>query len=410
MVNALGGRLRTLGVNPPSLNPETLKSLAQRNTGLHDFGSNDEPGLDEALSMLCNSLEQEARLTTFGRIAMRGLITSSLANRLKVIDWARQHPEVREQEIRAPWIILGLPRTGTTLLSILLGLDPAVRPLLSWEAAGPVPPPNLATAAEDPRIAGTAKMFAQLHELNPPVAAMHPIGATMATECVTLLIFALRTLTFETQFYAPTYGAWLEKADMTGAYGLHRLSLQVLQSKFPTMTWSLKTPQHLWSLNALTAAYPDAKLIWTHRDPAKVVPSVASLVTSMHSLYCESPDPRAIATNWQDKLEFAVQAGARFDEAHRNASTDHSAWCSHVQYESFVREPISTVENLYAAHDMEIHPLHRHRMKVWLQERGQDAFGRHRYDPAEFGLSEDGVRERFLDYSTRFDIPRESAG
>jgi hypothetical protein len=404
-INRVGSLLKSTGINLPALTPASLTEAAIRKAGCEDFGDfgdfnlPNRPHDSEALTLLCQSMNDEARLTTFGRIAMKGLVSGTLENRLRLVDWAKKHPEVHKEKIEAPWVILGLPRTGTTLLSILLGLDPTVRPLQSWEASKPIPPPDLATAAEDPRIIESAKMFQQLHELCPAIAAMHPIGATMATECVTLLIFALRALTFETQFLAPSYGDWLEKCDMRGAYAMHRLALQALQSRIPTSTWSLKTPQHLWSLEALTETYPDARLIWTHRDPVKVVPSVASLVTSMHSIYSDHSDPKVVAAAWQDKFDYALRAGASFDDQQQGRS-----WCSHVSYERFVADPIATVTEIYASHDLEVLPLHRRRMETWLQERGQDAFGRHRYDLADFGLEEQGIRERFRSYTERYDV------
>ena len=166
------------------------------------------------------------------------------------------------------------------MLSNLLGLDPMARPLLQWEAAHPIPPPTLEGAEEDPRIAQTAKELDGLMKLNPPLKAMHPFGATLAQECVSLFMYDVRTLALETQAHVPTYARWLEQADMAPAYAQHRLALQTLQSRQPTERWILKTPNHLWHLEALLAAYPDARIIWTHRDPGPVVTSLASLANA----------------------------------------------------------------------------------------------------------------------------------
>ena len=130
----------------------------------------------------------------------------------------------------APWVIVGLPRTGTTLLSFLLALDPRSRALLHWEGESPVPPPSLATAREDPRIAASARRYARLAKLNPAMMAMHPMGATLPQECVALFMYELRTLGLETQGYVPSYGRWLQSCDMRPAYEQHQLALQTLQS------------------------------------------------------------------------------------------------------------------------------------------------------------------------------------
>ena len=224
------------------------------------------------------------------------------------------HPEVREERIERPWIIVGLPRTGTSVLSILLGLDPLSRPLLQWEAAHPVPPVTLEEAAEDPRIARTAKDLEGLMKLNPPLKAMHPFGATVAEECVAIFMYDVRALALETQAHVPTYARWLEQADMTSAYAQHRLALQTLQSRQPTERWILKTPNHLWHLDAMLAAYPDARVIWTHRDPGPVVTSLASLANAGQRPLTSRTDPRPTAEEWKRKCAFALRSAMAFDE------------------------------------------------------------------------------------------------
>ena len=398
-VNAAGAALGWIGLDLPSLAPDALARAACRRTGLEDFG---DPGWREGLEVLCLALELEGNLTTFGRIAMRGLITSALENRLRLIDWAARHPEVREERIERPWVVVGLPRTGTTLLSLLLALDPEVRPLLHWESVQPIPPPDLATHAEDPRIPAAATQVAQVQALNPAIRAMHPMGATIATECVGFLFFDLRSLLIETQAHIPSYGRWLEKADMRGAYALHRLALQVLQSRIPTTAWSLKTPQHLWSLDTLLEFYPDARIVWTHRDPAKVVTSVASLNTALQRLNMRANDPVAIGSDWNDKLHLAVTRGIEFDR--RQNGRD---WCQHLQYADLIADPVAAVRALYAYFGAQVSPLHERRMEVWMRDRPQEVHGRHVYDPADFGLTTEGLAERYSEYRERFAVPDE---
>lgn len=399
ILNGVTAPLRTLGVKWPSMAPDDMFAAAQKNTGLRDFGPD---SLREPLEVLEQSVDEVPGLTTFGRMVIRQIALSALEERLKLLDWAAQHPEVREEKIERPWIILGLPRTGTTLLSFLLGLDPTVRPLVQWEASHPTPPPDLATHAEDPRIAKVAKQFSQLENLNPPLRAMHPFGATLATECVTLFAFDLRALSIETQALMPRYGRWLENTNMRGAYEMHKLALQVLQSRLPTESWSLKTPNHLWCLELVKEFYPDARMIWTHRDPAKVVPSVASLNTSMHMAQSTAVDPVAVGREWDQKLYTGVTRGMAFDDTQAGAR-----WCSHLLYKELMDDPIAAVRRVYAEFDTEVHPLHVKRMEAWMQARGQSAFGRHGYDPADFGLDEDDIRARYGDYIARYGIPAE---
>jgi hypothetical protein len=398
-LNAVVRALGPLGVNGVALDPESLREAARKQTELDRFGP---PGIDEALAVLHDSLEREANLSAFGRIAIRGLLVGALANRLKLLDWARRHPEVREEKIESPWVILGMPRTGTTLLSRLLALDPVVRPLLQWEAGDPVPPPTLAGQAEDPRIAVATKRVGQLMALNPPFRAMHPLGATLSTECVTLFIFDLRSLSIDTQALLPSYGKWLEKTDVRSTYAIHKLGLQVLQSEVPTQTWSLKTPQHLWHLDALAECYPDAKLIWTHRDPRKVVTSVASLNTSMHKVMSDRVDPLAVGEEWNHKLRLGIERGMEFDDRQAGAT-----WCHHLLYADLMADPVAAMERMYAHFGQELSPLHRARIETWMKQRSQSAFGRHGYDPADFGYSGERFDADFGAYCERFSIPRE---
>jgi hypothetical protein len=277
VVNQVGAQLHRVGVDVPSLTPASVVAAAVKAAGSDDLGSD---SYKEPLAEFLSACEDEAELTTFGRFLISKMLSSALTNRIELQRWATEHPEVRDEQIVAPWVIVGLPRTGTSLLSILLGLDPMARPLLQWEAAHPIPPPTLEGAAEDPRIAQTAKELDGLMKLNPPLKAMHPFGATIAQECVSLFMYDVRTLALETQAHVPSYARWLEQADMAPAYAQHRLALQTLQSRQPTQRWILKTPNHLWHLDALRDAYPDARIIWTHRDPGPVVTSLASLANA----------------------------------------------------------------------------------------------------------------------------------
>ena len=271
------------------------------------------------------------------------MLAGALANRIALHPWSKEHPEVRDERIESPWIIVGLPRTGTSLLSLLLGLDPVARPLLQWEAAHPVPPPTLEEAAEDPRIASTAKNLDGLMKLNPPLKAMHPFGATLAEECVALFMYDVRSLALETQAHVPTYARWLEQADMTPAYAQHPLALQTLQSRQPTERWILKTPHHLWHLGALLAAYPDARVIWTHRDPGPVVTSLASLANAGQRLLTSRVDPRPTAEEWKRKCAFALRSAMAFDEKAGDG------WCQHLHYDALVADPVGSVHGSTAA-------------------------------------------------------------
>jgi len=399
LLSRAGAGAARLGL-APSLAPEALLAVARRATGLDDFGA---PEFREGLAVLADSLEREADLSPLGRVVIRGQLVRNLATRLRVLDWAKRHPEVREERIAPPFVILGLPRTGTTLLSFLLDLDPRSRSLRAWEAEQPVPPPELATVAEDPRIAATAKRLADGDRVMPWLPAMHPMGATLPTECVTLFMLEFRSLQIETQARVPCYRAWLERADMRPAFALHRLVLQILQSRLPTERWALKTPQYLWCLPALREAYPDARLIWTHRDPVPVVASVASLNQAFYRTWARRADPLVTGAYWSSHMAEAVGRGLAFD-----AAQGGRPWCHHVQYAELMKDPLGAVEAIYGAFGEPVSDLHRRRMEAWMRDRPQSAFGRHRYELADFALERDALDRAYAAYRERFGVPREA--
>jgi hypothetical protein len=372
-----------------------VEAAAVKMAGSDDFGSD---SYKEPLEVYLRACEEEAELTTFGRLLISKMLAGALANRIAVQGWSTSHPDVRKERVERPWIIVGLPRTGTSLLSNLLGLDPVARPLLQWEAAHPIPPTSLEEASEDPRIAKTSKDLDGLMKLNPPLKAMHPFGATLAEECVAIFMYDVRALALETQAHVPTYARWLEQADMTSAYAQHLLTLQTLQSRQPTERWILKTPNHLWHLDAMLAAYPDARVIWTHRDPGPVVTSLASLANASQRVLTSRTDPRPTAEEWKRKCGFALRSAMAFDE------TAPDGWCQHIHYDELIADPVETVRRLYRAFDQEVGSLHARRMHAFLADRPQDAFGRHRYDPADFGWTYAALETEFEDYTDRYRI------
>ncbi|MBL7487215.1 sulfotransferase [Frankia sp. AgB1.9] len=403
LLNAVGAGLRRLRLDRPALSPEKVVAAAQARAraqfGADDLGS---ASYREPLERYLAAAAAEADLTTFGRLLVTRMLANALVNRIALHAWTTAHPEIRSEQIESPWIIVGLPRTGTSLLSILLGLDPLSRPLRQWEAAHPIPPPTLETAAEDPRIAQSARELGQLLRLNPALGAMHPFGATVAEECIALFMYDLRTLGIETQAHVPSYGRWLETTDMTPAYAQHKLALQAFQSAQPTGHWVLKSPNHLWCLPTLLAAYPDARVIWTHRDPAPVVTSLASLNNAAQRPLTSRTDPRPTAEEWKGKARRAISAAMAFD-------TDNPpGWCVHVRYDQLMADPVGAVASLYERSGLTVHELHARRMRAWLAQVPQDAHGRHRYTPTDFGWTYPQLTTEFADYTTRYAVPTET--
>jgi hypothetical protein len=394
-LNSVGSGLSRFGIDKPTLSAQAVVQSAIKAAGSDDFGGE---SYREPLDVFIGACHAEAELTTFGRLLITKMLQRALSNRLAVRRWVSEHPTVTKQTVTGPWVIVGLPRTGTSILSMLLGLDPTARPLLQWEAAHPIPPTTTAEAGDDPRIARTAKELDGLMKLNPPLRAMHPFGATLAEECVTLFMYDVRTLALETQAHVPSYARWLEQADMAPAYAQHKLALQTLQSCRPAARWILKTPNHLWHLHALLAAYPDARIIWTHRDPGPVITSLASLANAGQLPLTSRRDPRPTAIEWRRKCGFALRSAM----AHDDEAAD--GWCRHVHYDRLMADPVGAVRELYQSFGDDVSDTHAQRMTRLLEDRPQDAFGRHRYDPADFGWTYTEISEEFSDYSARYDV------
>jgi hypothetical protein len=397
-LNASGAAAARIGWIRPRLDAKDLMDAARRQTGLEDFG---DGRFLSGLEALLESLAGDANLTTFGRLVQKKMLTRFLTVRLAVTDWNACHPEALNETIRAPWVIAGLPRTGTTLLSHLLELDPRNRSLLGWEALDPAPPGPADSPAIRARIAHAEKDDAQLNQLIPPLQAMHPMEPTLPTECVTLFACDFRSLLFSTQTPIPSYARWLQDAEMDSAYEFHRGVLQLLQCDHEPLRWSLKTPQHLWSFAALFRTYPDARVIWTHRDPRKVVPSVASLNMAFYRTFTKDPDPKMVGQEWNRELSIGVRKGMEFDKQ------ADPGWCAHLLYEELMEDPIAALRKVYAVFGEELLEDHAEAIRQWLSQRPQSNFGRHRYDAKDFGMDVDEIDNTFSTYIERFGIPRE---
>lgn len=399
--NALGRGLARLGSVPIRLDEQSLLETASRQTDrLSDFGEESFlPGLRKLLA----SLEAESNLTLFGRYFARRQVLELLSHRLLLTEHRKRHPEVAEQSIRRPLFILGLPRTGTTLLYGLLAEDPAHRAPLSWEVDQPCPPAETETYYTDPRIASSHERFEQLAQLAPGLQAIHPVGALMPQECIVLTASEFMSIRFEMCFDIPTYQDWLLEQDMHAAYEHHRRFLQHMQSRHAGTRWILKSPGHLGPIDALFDVYPDAMVVQTHRDPLRVVPSVASLERTLRMVSSDAVDAEILGRQqlkvWSTVLEQGMSA--------RAAHPEREAQILDLPMEEIVRDPIACVERVYRYFDLELSAEARARMERHLARHPKDRFGTHRYSLESFGLDEAAVSQAFKGYRERFGIAPE---
>jgi hypothetical protein len=368
-LRALNGRGAWAGpfrARAPLAQPVVGDAAAAKLAGSDDFGATPTGSRSSVSSDAC---EDEAELTTFGRL----LVSKMLAARWPTASPCRTGRRNTPRSARSASTPLDHRRVAPD------GHQPALhapRARSRGPAAAPVggrpphPPPTLEEAAKIPRIAQTAKDLDGLMKLNPPLKAMHPFGATVAEECVSLFMYDVRTLALETQAHVPSYARWLGKADMDPAYAQHRLALQTLQSRQPTERWILKTPNHLWHLEALLAAYPDARIIWTHRDPGPVVTSLASLANAGQRPSPAGSDPRPTAEEWKRKCAFALNSAMAFDEKVGRRLVPAPPLRGPDRRPGGHGPRVST-----ASFGEEVGSLHARRMHAFLEDRPKDLFG-----------------------------------
>ncbi len=384
-----------------SLDPARLLREAEAKTRLSDFG----PGTAwrAGLERLCAALDREAELTPLGRGIARGSIAAALENRLAMADWRRRHPEIDAERIAAPLIVIGMGRTGTTILHDLIARDPRLRVPLTWEVDEPCPPPERATHASDPRIAAAEARLRRSDALVPGLKAMHPMGALLPQECVSMLSTEFASLASQLLYRIPSYARWLhEEADLADVYRGHRRWLQLLQWRCPGR-WALKSPCHLWHLRALTLAYPDARLVQTHRDPLKVLSSLTSLAVTLRKMASDAIDPHEIAREWSDANAAAYREAVR---ARREGWID-PAKVLDLHFVDFLRDPFETLQRLYAFAGIEWTAGAEARMRAWWEAHPADLHGRHAHRFADTGLDEGAERALVKDYVEFFGVREE---
>ncbi|MET0376612.1 MAG: sulfotransferase [Rhizorhabdus sp.] len=369
---------------------------ARRATGLDCLG---DESFGEGLAILLDSADREARFTAAGAAAFDMMLIDLLSRRLEVEDWYRRHPEIDAQEIVAPLIGLGLPRTGSTAFSHLLGQDPAARSLRGWEASAPCPPPEFATQDSDPRIALAEAGMERRDRLFPRMKQMLPSTATSPTECQTLMGQDFKSQLFQAFAHIPSYVAWLNhRADLVPTYRHVKRVLKLLQWRCPPDRWRLKNPSHILFIDALDKVFPDARFWMTHRDIAKVIPSVSDLYLELRSAYADAVDSRILGELNADWCE----TGMRRMIAFRDSGNEHRFF--DVHFAPFQRDPMAAIERLYAWLGEPLSDQARARMEGWRASTPRDKHGGHTYDPADFGLDIAALRERFGFYSQRFGV------
>lgn len=386
-----------------ALSPDAiLEEASKRARGLTDTG---EAQFTEGLSRLSESLENEARLNPIGRMIARERAILSTVNRLNYLEDRKQHPEITRERVVAPVVVVGMPRTGSTILHDILAQDPDSRAPLTWETMFPSPPPEPETFETDPRIEACDATFPGVDAQIPAFKAMHPMGARLSQECVTTMADTMVSPLFHNQFRVNGYQDWVDhEADWSKVYEFHEWQLQHLGWKVKRDRWVLKTGAHMWGLEQLLARYPDARIVFTHRDPVKSMTSYASLTALVRSMGSDDVDPVEIASDWTARIKRVLERSItlRAEQRHPNALFYD------MHFQDFVADQFAVVEQIYDAFGLPMTGVAADRMKAFIADNPKGKHGIHRYEPHEFGIDPDAIRESFRPYMERFGLEPEA--
>ena len=379
---------------------EEMLAAARAATGLDDFGAG---AWRQHFRVLLRAYDEESRLSDAGRQMVQGEVGAALAARLSCEAAWKRDPAILRQPIRRPLFILGLPRSGTTALHWLLAQDPANQVLEYWLAGAPRPRPPRASWEAEPAYQAAIEVLKWVYETDPGLKAIHLMEADGPEECRHLFVQSFLDHTFDSNATIPGYTKYFEAQDMRPAYERHRDVLKLVGSTSPERRWVLKYPAHMRELHVLLDVYPDACVVQTHRNPARVLPSICSLVTGWRSLYEGSADARAIG-RWQLEM-YAQMIDHAMDVRERHDPRQFHDF----SFAELVADPIAAIGRMYERFGCELSAEAERRMRAWLAANPQGKHGGHAYTLAEFGLDEGEIAERFARYTARFEVAPEPA-
>ncbi|MEM7143056.1 MAG: sulfotransferase [Actinomycetota bacterium] len=374
---------------------DQLIEAATEQVGLDDFGGD---GFRAGLDALLASFAADAQPNAIGEPTIEALVTGTLATRLQVVDWIARHPEVATIPIDNPVFVVGVSRSGTTALHHLLSVDPGVRCPRQWEAQAPIPPPEADTYDTDERYLAAieADENSVIHMLNPGFKAMHHDPPNMPTECVPIMAGNMVSLQFNAMFNLPGYADFVMATDHVDTYRYHRKVIQVLASRHPGR-WILKTPHHALAVDALAEVYPDARFVWTHRDPGTCIASTASISNGLGTTFSDADHRASAGELWMRILSEMLDRLA-------DARTRHADRFIDVDYRDLVADPVGTARSLYDTIGVAFSEETEARMRAHVGEHKQHRWGRHEYTFEDFGLDAAALAERHADYRTAYGL------
>jgi len=378
------------------LSEPALLQAAERATGLSNWGK--DPSFRQGLAVLVNAVEAMQPGAAL-RGSVRTRIQHILETRLRLAEDARLYPDIEAQQIKQPIAIIGLPRTGTTISYDLLTQDPASRAPREFELYIPWPATEAATFYTDPRIAIVQGMYDNYLAHAPQLAEIQRLDCTQPGECNHGMIFHFASSNFPAEYGVPEYAQWIIDTVPEGLYKTHKRLLQQFQWKGPKGRWVIKSPHHLFDLGGLVEAYPDAALVWTHRDPVSTLSSLSSFIAGLQAAVGQGGDLHAVGRSVVDMWSAAM---ARATKA-RLENPDIEARIIDIAHRDVVHDPIGSVRRIYDRFGIPFTADLHNRLTTFLATNPSAArLGKHRHSPEKFGIDPAEVHARLAEYYARF--------
>ncbi len=389
------------------LDEASLLEEARERTGLSDFG---DESFREPLVNLLEAIEHEARLTPAGRAGQRTRIVGLLSARLQRQAWFTRHSEIEAERVDVRIVVVGFPRTGTTLLHRILAQDPRSSWIAWWECRHPAPlsgwQVERARSEPDPRIARAEAEVAAMIAGNPALAAVHPLDALAPDEDVMLLEHAFQSSPPAGLMNVPGYLRWHLAQDGRAAYDDHARFLRFLQWQKrargePVGPFVLKAPHHMVHLDQLLVRYPGATIVQTHRDPLETLPSLASMALELRRLTSDTVHPSECA----DYALTTARCRLQRTESVRQATGGQRF--VDVWFGDIVTDALAVVERIYVQIGLDLPTGVRDRMERYVAVHGRDKRPAHGYTLAQFGLDAEAIRREFSAYRETYVLPHQ---
>jgi len=376
------------GLPVGNLSAQSILEAAKKKTGLDDWGSEDFIARLEILGQFA----QGSHITPLAHVFARQTFIQAVSNRLKMEDYLKRHPEILQYPIKKPIFIVGFPRTGTTLMQNLLSLEPRRRALRFWELTAPAPVSEDRDSDRQTRMRTASRILKLAYLLSPEMAEVHEIRIDTAEECWPLFANTFAVMNYDLSSGFKNYGDWLLKQDMLGPYQEFRRQLQLLAAQEPTDHFVLKCPEHLWFLDSLLNVFPDACIVWTHRDPVASIASYCSLVSLNRRTFYGSYEPHALGRHITERFLEGINRATAVADAER------SDRFFHVNFDALVKDPTTIVKQICEKFGYGYSSNMDAAIEAWQSNSRKDKRGKHKYSADRYGLDSKEIHSRYSQY------------